>query len=97
VRGKKSYYQANVDFHLAIGRAARNPVLLDCLQSIIGNLREIRERINEAIPEMPATDVEDHYAIAEAIRKGDARRARKLMSTHISRYIDYMESAARAS
>jgi GntR family transcriptional repressor for pyruvate dehydrogenase complex len=97
VRGKRSYYQANVDFHLAIGRAARNPVLLDCLQSIIGNLREIRERINEAIPEMPATDVEDHYAIAEAIRKGDARRARKLMSTHISRYIDYMESAARAS
>jgi len=97
VRGQESYYEANVAFHLAIGRAARNPVLLDCLQSIIGNLREIRERINEAIPEMPATDVEDHYAIAEAIREGEAKRAQKLMRSHILRYIDYLEHAARAS
>ena len=97
VRQGKSYYEANLAFHLAIGRAARNPVLIDCLQSIIGNLRDIRERINEAIGDMPAQDIQDHYAIAEAIEKGDSARARKHMRKHIAGYITYMEDAARKS
>jgi GntR family transcriptional regulator, transcriptional repressor for pyruvate dehydrogenase complex len=93
----KSIFESNLDFHLTIARAARNPVLHECLRSIIGNLRETRESINRAVTSILPRDIEEHRAIIDALERGDAKRARRIMHRHIKFYIDSIEEAARKS
>jgi GntR family transcriptional repressor for pyruvate dehydrogenase complex len=96
-RGGKSIFQPNLDFHLAIARAARNPVLLECLRNVIGNLRETRESINRVVTDVVSRDVKEHRQIVAAIKRGDAETARKVMHKHIAFYVQSIETAARES
>ena len=96
-REGKSIFQSNLDFHLAIARAARNPVLLECLRNIIGNLRETRENINRVVTNILPRDVEEHRAIISAIERGDSDTARQVMHRHIAFYMQSIEAAARDS
>jgi GntR family transcriptional regulator, transcriptional repressor for pyruvate dehydrogenase complex len=95
VREGRSSYEANLRFHLAIANAAGNPVLLDCLRGIIGNLREMRERVNRVRADMHLRDIEEHAAITEAIAWRDGPSARRAMRYHIEVYMDAIELAAR--
>ena len=96
-REGKSIFQSNLDFHLKIATTARNPVLLECLRQIIGNLRETRETINRAVRNLLSRDVDEHRMIVEAIAQKDSVSARKIMHQHIEFYIHSFETAASTS
>lgn len=83
VAQQRSYFQENVEFHLAIARASHNNVLFESLKRLLGQVREFRKRITDPIQELPSRDVAEHRAILAAIRAGNSQRAQTLMTRHI--------------
>jgi GntR family transcriptional regulator, transcriptional repressor for pyruvate dehydrogenase complex len=83
VAQQDSYFQENVEFHLAIARASHNHVLFESLKRLLGQVREFRKRVTDPIRELPARDVAEHRGIIAAIRAGDRRRAQTVMTRHI--------------
>jgi GntR family transcriptional repressor for pyruvate dehydrogenase complex len=63
IEKSESYFAENADFHLKIAAAAHNPVLANCLASMIGSLRDVRERMNLIQSETPRRDIDDHRRI----------------------------------
>lgn len=96
IAANQSYFAENAEFHLKVAGASHNPVLTNCLTSIIGSLRDVRERMNVMRSEMPKRDAEDHRQIIEAIRARNATKARKLMEAHLNRTIQSLEPAKPA-
>ena len=85
-----SYFKANSDYHLAIAKASGNSALFYCLSTIIGNLKDSREQIN-SIEIVPKQDIEYHRRILEAIKAGDAKKAKRLMQVHLQKNIAGLE------
>lgn len=92
---EKDYFYDNTKFHLNIAKASHNPILLHCLRSLIGSLRDVRIHFNEGLAHMPERDVNEHRMIVEAIKAGDARRARKAMEAHMRSYTKQVEESSR--
>jgi DNA-binding FadR family transcriptional regulator len=97
--GERLYREADVAFHRAVVRAARNPVLgrmtepiHRALSATFGALARPRMRFERGLPE--------HERILEAISAGDAPEARAAMRAHlltVERYLgEYGERAAAA-
>jgi GntR family transcriptional repressor for pyruvate dehydrogenase complex len=80
------YSSSNVQFHLAIARAAHNNVLRESLGHLLRQLRNFRERTIREIPQISRRDVVEHRAIVEAIRSRHAAQARRAVIRHIRRY-----------
>jgi DNA-binding GntR family transcriptional regulator len=77
-------FNANRDFHLALVAASGNAFLLRFVELLWA--RRLGFRIYEAqreSPELIALDAEQHEAIAEAVRRGDATQAEQLTREHI--------------
>ncbi len=77
-----SFLTADVDFHLTVGKAARNDILysaLDMLQIVIrgGISRILRKAKGEPV------SLEEHEAIYEALVRHDPESARRWMRAHI--------------
>ena len=87
----KTYFRENQAFHMGIARAAQNGVLFFCLKSIIGGLRDLRERMVRRMPEYPERDVSEHRAILAAITRHDAKSAARLMSHHLRSQIRILQ------
>jgi GntR family transcriptional repressor for pyruvate dehydrogenase complex len=83
VLAQSSYFQENVQFHLAIAQASHNNVLFESLKRLLGQVREFRKRLTDSIQDLPARDVAEHRAILAAIRARNGRRAQALMTRHI--------------
>ena len=83
VSSGKTYYDANAAFHIAIARASQNYVLLESVRQMHGYHRAFRERLMLKETAMRDRDVDEHKAIAEAIRNGDGQVARREMVRHI--------------
>lgn len=84
---------ADRDFHLAIARASRNAVIVDTVE----RLWDMRSTSPEcALLHEKARDadirpvVDEHRAIAEALRSRDPVRARAAMRAHLSQVIDHL-------
>ncbi len=86
-----SYFNDNTKFHLTIAKASHNPVLVYCLQSLIGSFRDVRMQFNEKLIDMPERDIKEHRKIVEAIRSRNPQRARKCMEAHIQSYMQQVE------
>jgi GntR family transcriptional repressor for pyruvate dehydrogenase complex len=69
-------------FHLEIARASQNKAFAIIVELLAELLSESRKATLN-IPGQPAKSIEDHLAIFEAIRSGDAERAAKEMSEHL--------------
>jgi GntR family galactonate operon transcriptional repressor len=67
--------EADKAFHLAILRATHNPVL----QSLSGAIDAILSAIFQVTVEVFEGNLDNHAAVAEAIRVGDAKLARSRM------------------
>jgi GntR family transcriptional regulator, transcriptional repressor for pyruvate dehydrogenase complex len=85
VKAKKNaaeFVQADVEFHLAIGRAAANGILLNALH-LIRNL--LREWILGAVAAKGVVEkaCAQHRRVLEAIREHDRAAARKEMRKHL--------------
>ena len=87
----KSYFDDNTKFHISIAKASHNPVLIYCLQSLIGSFRDVRMQFNKKLIDMPERDIEEHRRIVEAIKSRNPRRARKYMEAHMHSYLKQVE------
>lgn len=79
-----NYNQANVDFHLQISRASRNPVLTILVDLLIGVVWRHERTANQVIglPRYLKTAAE-HRHIVDAIAQRDAEAARTAMTMHL--------------
>ena len=76
-----AFIEADLDFHVALAEAARNPLILSLLDSIVGLLREQRLRIFE-VEGGPERGQLHHRRILAAIERRDAQAARQAMREH---------------
>lgn len=79
----RTYFRPNVEFHLAVARSSHNGLLVESAENLLGQVRAYRERLMREIADMPERDIQEHRAILEAIRAGNAERARRAMVAHI--------------
>jgi GntR family transcriptional repressor for pyruvate dehydrogenase complex len=77
------HYRANMEFHLAIARAAHNSVLAESLQYLMREVRTFRESVMREVSEVPLRDAVEHRAILKAIQERKPAGARRAMVTHI--------------
>jgi GntR family transcriptional repressor for pyruvate dehydrogenase complex len=78
----KAFVELDVEFHSAIGRAARNGALADMLSSITSLLRVWMGRSLQAAGETSSSNAE-HRAIVDAIAGKDPRAAQSAMRRHL--------------
>ncbi len=72
----------DLEFHLALARAAHNPVLLSVLQPLIGPMRECMLR-GTHVPAAARHALEAHRLILDAVRAHSPERAREAMERHL--------------
>jgi GntR family transcriptional regulator, transcriptional repressor for pyruvate dehydrogenase complex len=83
----EQHVERDMNFHLAIARATRNPVLLVVLSSLDDLLRESRRRAF-AVPGALAKARASHLAVFEAISRRDPVSARRAMVSHMEQVAD---------
>src|ERR1700733_262414 len=76
------YIEADLDFHLALAEAVKNPLILSLLDSIVGLLREQRSRIFN-VEGGPQRGQYHHKRILAAIEQRDSDAAREAMRAHL--------------
>ena len=90
VEDDAAYFAATKDFHLTVAAMSGNPVLNLMSTSLEGIFRD---QVTSLLS--PADDRRDvlvvHTAIADAIGRGDADAAEKLMREHMQQYADWVE------
>jgi len=80
-----SVYDAGMEFHFALVKAAHNAVLLKLYYAIMSLLQEYQRPIYERHSD-PETELQRHREIYESICKGDRELAQKVMRDHL-RYV----------
>jgi GntR family transcriptional regulator, transcriptional repressor for pyruvate dehydrogenase complex len=81
---RQSILEPDMAFHLAIGYAAHNEVLSNALQ-LLRNLQRQWIYLKLQLPSVPDEVIQQHGAIYNAIRNGDAEGARASMRDHLAR------------
>ncbi len=87
-RSPHEFVQADVDFHLAIARAASNSILMNALH-LIRNLLQRWILGAVAIEGVPEKACEQHKRLLAAIKSGDNVAARKEMRKHLRSMAGY--------
>ncbi len=93
IKQGRTYFRSNVEFHLAVARSSHNGLLVESAENLLGQVRAYRERLMREIPDMPERDVKEHRAILEAVKAGNAERARRAMVTHIRTFAGLVRRA----
>jgi GntR family transcriptional regulator, transcriptional repressor for pyruvate dehydrogenase complex len=78
-----AFIEADLDFHLALAEAARNPIVLSLIDSIVGLLREQRLQIFR-VQGGPERGQLHHRQIFEAVERHLPERARAAMRAHLA-------------
>ncbi len=71
--------------HELLAQAAHNAVLAQNLDTLYIHVLRLWNVVIERIGELPSA-IEEHLAIAQAVRDGDGARAKSLMRTHVSHF-----------
>jgi len=87
---------ADVEFHVALARAAHNPIFRILLNSIQDMLREVRN-LGYQLSATRSTAIHHHTAIFEAVQAGDSAAARAAMEAHLRQAEIVMRRALEAS
>lgn len=80
---------ADVDFHEAVARCSRNPLVMAVQHALAELFAEFREHLGEASYERDQAVARGHQAVFGAIVAGDADAARDAMARHL----DQVETA----
>lgn len=88
-----AYIEADLDFHLALAEAARNPLILTLIDSIVGLLREHRTRIF-FVAGGPEHGQVHHRRICDAVSRRDIAGAREAMRAHLEQVRHDSEAGA---
>jgi GntR family transcriptional repressor for pyruvate dehydrogenase complex len=81
------YVEADLDFHLSLAEAAKNPIILSLIDSIVGLLREHRARIF-FVEGGPERGQFHHKRILQAVEQRDPERSRDVMRAHLQQVRD---------
>jgi len=76
------YAELDLEFHLAIARAAHNRLFLLVLEPFMSLMREAR-RLGAAVPHASRRTFEHHELILEALKDRDGSEARRVMQEHL--------------
>jgi len=82
-----SFSEMDYEFHLSIGRAAGNRILLKVLENIKDLLRYQQSTIN-SLPTIIRSSSIRHREILNAIRMGDSNLAAQVMTKHLTEVIE---------
>lgn len=85
-------HYADLDFHLAVARAAKNPIALKMLEMIVEPLTKQRMLTN-SIPGAAEDGLRDHYKILKAIDERKPEKARLAMLAHMQTAARYLRIA----
>jgi GntR family transcriptional regulator, transcriptional repressor for pyruvate dehydrogenase complex len=91
IREEAIYYRANMEFHLAIARAAHNGVLTGSLQYLMREVRTFRESVMREVAEVPLRDAVEHRAILRALQERNPAGARRAMVKHIRSFASLVQ------
>lgn len=96
-RGSPAYQELNREFHRLIYEAARRPRLAEIVESLRDAFEAYiqLEAATEPDPAYSASAHGQHEAIALALRRHDARGARKLMTQHLKDNAAHYEATAK--
>jgi GntR family transcriptional repressor for pyruvate dehydrogenase complex len=86
------FVEADLDFHLALAEASQNPFILMLIDTMVDQLRELRERIAQVQGGMQRAQLH-HKRILEAVAAGDAEAAREAMRDHMRQVHDDSEAS----
>lgn len=87
-------HDASRAFHVRVAAATQNPVIRTTFESLW--LEEVGRRLlasRRAAQDWQEADADDHEAILEALRLGDAERAATLMEAHVRGALQHWEPA----
>lgn len=79
-----AYGDLNDQFHRAIWEASQNGRLIHTADNLLGQLR-LLVTASSGVPGRPRESLSEHAAIAEALRKGNAKTAARLSVAHACR------------
>ncbi len=82
---------ATLDFHRMIHEGSKNPFVIRFLETLAPFDRTIRRRAILNAPEWQRDD-EEHRAMVEAIVRGDADEAERIMHEHVHRVIEFADN-----
>ncbi len=88
----EGYVDADVDFHAALARGARNGVLLTMLDPVVELLRASRE-VSTSRPGSARRALEEHKKILRRVEAGDAEGARQEMRAHLTATAEDIKAA----
>jgi GntR family transcriptional repressor for pyruvate dehydrogenase complex len=94
IRAGESVYDVAGEFHLALVKAAHNPVLIGLYQPIKGLLHEYQRPIYEQYSD-PESELAHHREIYESICRRDGELAQKTMHEHLQ-YVAHTTKQAMA-
>ncbi len=78
----EGYVEADVDFHSLLAAGARNGVLLQMMEPVVGLLKASR-RVSASLPGAAQRALREHEAILKRVAAGDADGARAEMRIHL--------------
>jgi GntR family transcriptional repressor for pyruvate dehydrogenase complex len=78
----ESVYDAGLQFHFALIKAAHNPVLVSLYDVIMGLLQECQRPIYEQASD-PQAELEHHRQIYRSVRDRDPAQAERVMRQHL--------------
>jgi GntR family transcriptional repressor for pyruvate dehydrogenase complex len=88
--------QPAMRFHALLAQAAHNDVLTGMFDSFAKLMIERGPRLYERVPNFANWEVDQHRAIFEAIKAGDAGRAARLMAKHVDAMAEHYRKAGAA-
>jgi GntR family transcriptional regulator, transcriptional repressor for pyruvate dehydrogenase complex len=83
VNDARRFASLDLDFHIALAKAANNALLYDLISMIRGQLVRGLSTVL-LLPRAMTLSHKEHIAIFNAIKRGDAEAARKAMQAHLS-------------
>jgi len=90
------FVEADLDFHLALAEASQNAFILMLIDTMVDQLRELRERIAQVQGGMQRAQLH-HKRILEAVAAGDAEAAQEAMRAHMRQVHDDSEASLELS
>jgi len=89
------YVDANFAFHSAVARASGNPLLEEIvIGALEKDMQPIYYGIDLEVCTNPGEISREHHGIVDAVERGDADEAHRLMASHIGRKEDRIVNAA---
>lgn len=95
-KDSEAFVQADINFHLAIGRAASNMILMNALE-LIRNLLHVWVVSAIGADGVPSKACSQHRSVLSAIKKRDPALARKEMQKHLREMAAFMPKKVKLS